>query len=251
MGRLVRLERVDVGRCRRQPRQVERHPPNERPPIGRTDRLQPLLGQLRREKGVDGVRRLSGHRDLRHRRISDRLERPMLPLLVGRLPGAGLLRRGRTSVVGPGSPGLDPFFHDRDLVARQERAGRHFDPAVVLDRGNEQALRGIARHDRRTAVAPLHERRSRIEPQARLRLVVAVALHALLEQERPDLPLEEFVVTARRGLGSLKMAARHDTEGQPARCPHQPEAERAQCCSCLAVHGEPPSIERLLRPLET
>ena len=61
----------------------------------------------------------------------------------------------------------------------------------MADRRDEQALLGLARDDRRARVAAREHRGARVEPQARLLLLGPVALDAVLDQDRPDLRLEE------------------------------------------------------------
>ena len=70
-------------------------------------------------------------------------------------------------------------------------AGRgHLGPLVV-DRLDQQALGRLARHQRRTRVAALEDRLERVEPQPALLLGRRVAGIAALDQERPDVLLEE------------------------------------------------------------
>ena len=76
--------------------------------------------------------------------------------------------------------------------------------------GYELALGGVTRHDDRPCVAAGQERPPAIEPEARLRHLVAVAALALGHQERPHPRLEEGLEFPRRGLGGRRDAAPED-----------------------------------------
>src|SRR5579883_2795839 len=91
-----------------------------------------------------------------------------------------------------------------DLALGQFPLRRHPQLAVLLDRLDDQALAGLARDGRRPAVAPLEERCAAREAQAALRPVGAVALLALLGEDRPDRLLEEL------GRGGIVRAGESD-----------------------------------------
>ena len=70
------------------------------------------------------------------------------------------------------------------LSARQFLAGRHFQSAILLDRGENQAVRGIARRDGRPALASHQQAIAAGEFQAVRLHGRPVASGALLLQER-------------------------------------------------------------------
>ena len=88
----------------------------------------------------------------------------------------------------------------------------------MLDRLDEQALVRLARHGRRPAVAPLEHRLPTREAQPALRLLAAVALLALLDQERPDLLLEERdpvgIIAGARPVPGRRGRAAHGQQGE-------------------------------------
>ncbi len=151
-------------------------------------------------------------RTARRRHRPDRPERPPRSRLVA--VGCG---DGRARVrLGPRQTQLDPPPEAGDLARRELTLRRHLQLAAMLDGRDEQALARLARHGRRAAVAPLEHRIPAREAQPAFRLVAAVALLALLGQERPDLLLEELgragVVRAGRRLAG----DRQQQGGQPA-----------------------------------
>ena len=95
-----------------------------------------------------------------------------------------------------GRPGCalgDPLPQRGDGRLGKLARRRHLQLGVGLRDGlNQQALIRLARHERRPGVAPLERRLAAVEPQARGLLLLAVALEAAVDQDRPDLRLEEF-----------------------------------------------------------
>src|SRR5262249_52605982 len=85
----------------------------------------------------------------------------------------------------------------------------------------QQAFGQITRRRGRSGVAPLQYGRARVEPQAPLLLLGAVARLAALHQDRPDLLLEELerVVSPRRD-------AKEQEEGQHAHVPKTSSSAR-------------------------
>ena len=85
----------------------------------------------------------------------------------------------------------------------------------MADRGDQQALLGVAGHDRRPGVAPRQRPRTRVETQIRLRFLGTVTLDAVLQQDRTHLRLEEAdLLGCRRGRVNLGSHRRGD--GQEA-----------------------------------
>ena len=88
----------------------------------------------------------------------------------------------------------DPFREIADLVVAQSLLRGHFQIGVrVIDGGHQQAALRIARHENGTAVASLHNPRSRVEQQPASQFLRrrAVAFVTPLDQQRPDALLEE------------------------------------------------------------
>ena len=166
---------------RRQARQVEREPADERAAVGDHRRREFVLGELRANEEVDGVafgldacnRRERVHAD-RHGRLRDRLPGPVVEPRIA--DGGG----GRIVGAGPGCIRIDPGSDGGDLILREPLAlGRHHLFGVRRrDPPDEFALRPLPRDDRGTEVAPLEHRSSRVEPQTRFLGVGTVALHA-------------------------------------------------------------------------
>ena len=132
----------------------------------------------------------------------DRLERPVGAVLVGDLVLALAGRRpapSRRRSPGQGAPILTHCVRSAICAASSFFDGGILRTVVgVADRRDEQALLGLARHDRRPRVAAGEHRGPRVEPEARLLLVRPVALDAVVGQDRPDLRLEEPDLLRRR-----------------------------------------------------
>ena len=72
--------------------------------------------------------------------------------------------------------------------------GRHLQLVVgLVDRLDEQALLGMTGHDRRPTIAPLEQRLPRINLEPAARLLAAMTGQTFVDQNRPDLQLEEAV----------------------------------------------------------
>ena len=93
---------------------------------------------------------------------------------------------------GPGSTQGDPAGEDGDFLRAELAVGGHLEPRIV-DRLDDQALLGLAGHDRRPRLAPFEDGLQRVEPQAPFLFLVAVARVALLGEQRPDVLLEEVL----------------------------------------------------------
>ena len=82
-----------------------------------------------------------------------------------------------------------------------------FSVALRLPDGlDQQALVGIAGHDRRPGLAALEQRLARVEPQA-AHLLVGVAVVAVGRQDRPDVRFEELGGRRRRAGSRRRLAA--------------------------------------------
>ena len=109
------------------------------------------------------------------------------------------LRQGPGAVPRIGRSHLHPFLERRDLVVGELAVRRHLQVvALILDRLDDERLRRITSHEGRAGVAPLQHARLRVEQQAPLLVGVGgVAVVAVVDEDRPDLRLEE-----RDGIGT-------------------------------------------------
>ena len=205
VGRVFVEERGHVGLQRRQARQVEARPAQQRRPVGLVRRSQPARLEPGEHEVVDGVARplCVGHRG--HRRPLGRDERPVrLPLgtLVDPEPQGLDLVRAQRVLVGA--------RHDRGIQAQP--VGHPHQRVVGADPVDEQALVGVAGDDDRPPeLAAVRERPlCDVEPQAALSPlpVGPVAREAVLGQDRPDLAGEvDDALRNRRRVGLRELAS--------------------------------------------
>ena len=204
---LVRLERGDFTRRRRQPEEVEREAADQRPPVGLRGGPQLLLGQFRPEERVHrGARAVP--RNLRP------LDGPEGPVIGRHGLGLRLRRREQRGPGGPRSAEGHPFLEGGHAGVGELPVRRHLHFAGVLH-GRDQTALGRLAGDDDGAVGPTREGRvAGVEPKARLLDLRPVAGHAPFDQGRADRPLEEFL----SGRGGVAKARRveGDREGQPA-----------------------------------
>src|SRR5690606_9152426 len=95
----------------------------------------------------------------------------------------------------------DPALERAHGLDRKLSPRRHAEVGVLPTHDlDEEASARIARHDGRSALAAAKETRARVEAQIRTRLLRSrrVALVAMLDEERPDLVLEEGDVLGAR-----------------------------------------------------
>ena len=185
IGGSVGDEGVELGRRRRQPRQIEMDAPAERGPIGLRAWPQPVAGEPVADEEIDRILRRRGPGrvcHLRHRRAHRLPKRPVL---------------------GVRGAGGDPGGEDLLLPGSEHplRVGRGHDDVGVgaVDPGHELAVVGVPRHDRpiprigrgEGVITP-------VEPQAPLArgVVGAVALEAAVGEDRPNLAAEVGPLTA-------------------------------------------------------
>ena len=212
VGRVVGQECVDFLGGRRQPGQVEGRAADQGRLVGLRGGRQAVVEKRLENESVDRVSRpvgpVVGPRidRLGNGRSANGLERPEGAVSGGELRSPvdwprRLRGMGRAIAAGPGCTQGDPAGEDGDFLRAELAGGGHLEPLVV-DRLDEQALVGLAGHDRRSRLAPLENRLQRVEPQAPFLLLVAVARVAVLGQERPDVLLEELLAGGLgRGVG--------------------------------------------------
>jgi hypothetical protein len=217
VGRRVVHEGLHLLGAGRQPEQVEPGPARQRGAVGGRVGLQSLLLQLREHEGVDRVGHALAGGDGRRLGPLDRAEGP--PLAAGRDVGAGgglvagVVRRAGL-VRGPRCAQGHPLHQCLDLrraelaVRRHAQVGIH--PADGLD---QAALLGLAGRDGGAALAAAQQGRPAAHAQAALDLfqLGAVALEAVLREQRPHLVLEEHervVVEGLLGAGHFRINRR-------------------------------------------
>ena len=167
---------LDLGGRRRQPRQVERHPAEERERIGVGRRCEPFRLEPGEHEAVDPVR---GPRGILHGRRTVPLGRHVGPVL-----GVG----GAC-----GDPRREEF-----LLGRREHVialgRRHHDVGIgLVEPGHEFALLGVARHDRAGTAVEFGDRSLTVvepQPAAAIVLVGAVAGETVVREDRPDVAVE-------------------------------------------------------------
>ena len=144
LGRGVREERLRVLWSRGQPGQIKSRPAQPSQLVGRRCRLQAAFLHLGQHEAVDRI--LVPRRVVHGWRLvtDDRLECPVVLLLVCE---ATLLVRWDHCIVllrtGPRSAPLYPIAQDRQLIVGKPACGRHLDPSLVADNGEQSAGRRI------------------------------------------------------------------------------------------------------------
>ncbi len=183
-GLRVRGERVDLGGRRRQAGEVEGDAPQQRLAIGLGRRRQLLVIQPRENEPIDRRAHPGLARDGRQRR-THRLD---VGPVLGNVGGSGAPgRRGGHH----GARG-DPAAQRRQLgVAQRIGVERHAVLAVEAeDAPHQQALLGVAGDHHRPALAALGDVAGAVQPQPAARLLGAVALVAVLLEQRLDVTRE-------------------------------------------------------------
>ena len=119
---------------------------------------------------------------------------------------------------------------------------------AVVDRVDQQALPGVARHDRRARSAAREDRRTRVEPQVALLLGRPVTALASRRQQRPDALLEEL---------DGRRVRRRGLRGPPSRPDAGTTSKRDPTTAAMAVAaagrrpGSPRSDQSLIPPIST
>ena len=155
LGRIVREERLDLLRGRRQAGQVERGAADPGPPVRRMRRRAcPACFELRQEEAIDLIPRPG---DVPRRPAASRSERAGRPTSVAGPRSAGSRRPSSPSVAfeaGHGAPERHPALELRDLAGGQLLLRRHLRFVEIADRPDQQTLVRACRHDSRAAVPP-------------------------------------------------------------------------------------------------
>ena len=147
-----------------------------------------------------------------------RLERPMRPFIAGARSGSSARSFSWRRIDRPRCTECNPLPEGRDGGLGQLAVRRHFQLFVgVRDSLDEQALVGLGRHDRRPGFAPLEHRFAAIQPQARGLLLGSVALHAAVDQDRPDPRLEKLDRFGWKGQAGLRTRFRVVARGPSVR----------------------------------
>ena len=129
---------------------------------------------------------------LGNRRGDNGLPGPMVAFPLLKIEGARVRGRMNASVRRPWSASANPFFQQGNFFCRQLLLRRHLIGVAIADCVDHQALVRLMRHDRRATVASFENRRTRIEPQARLLFLRTMATLAACDQKRTNLAFEEF-----------------------------------------------------------
>ena len=176
VGRVGSQVGLDLSRCRGQPGQIKRDPPQQGDLIGVGRRLEPHLLQARQHESINpatGPVAILHHR----RRVS----------LGGHIGPVRLV----------GGPGGNPADEQVFLFRRQHMVAlrrRHDQVGVGLsDPGDQFTFVGLARHDRLQAAVEFGNRPvPLVKPQPRLpvMLVRTVAGNAVVREDRPDVVIE-------------------------------------------------------------
>ena len=134
-----------------------------------------------REKSIDRI-----SRDRRWRDARERLERPPFPILIRhlRLVARRRLARDERRIIGRTE--VDPRRNLRDHLIRQLRVfRRHRRVVLVPDQFHHPTLVCVERFHRRSLRPAVQQPLARREIKVTLRLLAAVAFHAMLAQQRP------------------------------------------------------------------
>ena len=165
--------------------EIECGAPQQSDAIAWRSGLQALPTQLLENESVNGILACGD------RHMFQRLEFPgIFGAVIPRRLGLGV-------TFGPGRSKFDPAANRRDIGIGQFASRRHFEGAGLLDRGNEQALGGVVRNDRRTAFASAQHPISRIEAEIAYLLTLAMTTFALLFQDGADMVQEDGATLVR------------------------------------------------------
>ena len=242
---VVREELGHLRRVGRKTDEVEVRPSRERPRIGLADRIDSGIAQALQHEAIDLVPgpvvvRKHGNRRFHHRSV-----RPVLPPLpvgieprVACPPVLGLFRRSHPRVRGPH---LDPLADRVDLGLREPPSRRHGELLVLVGHGPEERARGrVTGNQDHAGLATDQQAFGMGQVEAALQRVeiLAVALEAVLDEDRTDPGLEELDPTGvepeRGGLVLVEDGGRHRPADQDGQEWHPTTLEFE------SAHGAPP-----------
>ena len=115
----------------------------------------------------------------------------------------------------------DPGHEIGDVLIRERIVGRHLQFAAAPHGRHEQAVLGLARHDRRPAIAAVGKRGPRVNAQPARLLVGPVTFRAVGNKDRPNLQLEK-----RLGVGPSRPASAHSAAAKSSPGPKQLRVRR-------------------------
>ena len=169
----------------------------------------------------EAIKRVLGPRgvlDGRSGRVRDRLEGPEFPAGNDvddalRFGGLGGVTRSRIRCAA-----FNPFFEDGDFVRGQPAFRGHREILVEIAHSfDDEALREVARDDRRSVVAAVSPAGARVEREAAFGFLVRrMAVVAPLDQHRAHLRLEEQVIVT----GGQEGQRRQEQGGDGAEAGH-------------------------------
>jgi hypothetical protein len=183
------MDRLDG---RRKSRQVEGEPAQPRFSRSRGCCVEPCVLELGSDEPVDGVLREARVLDVRRFDGGGCIPAPVgraarVEVERGTVIGAG----GRSRLIGPVGPVLDPVLEDRELVGRELPLGGHGEVCVLAACGlDHQALVGLTRDQRGTTRATSADEVPVVQAEPRLLLLRSVALDASGHEQRAHGALE-------------------------------------------------------------
>ena len=220
LRQLVRQEGVDLVGRRREARQRERRPAQERRLVGHSGRLDPLRVEPGYHEGVDWIDHVGGIMDGWKRCPNRGRERPEGPLR-DRVKRRLQRRRFDPSCRMMGA-GIDPGADRLNSLVGKLPVGRHGEGLVgIPDRAGEDTFSRRPRHDHRPCLPARRKPSERIEPQAPLLLLRAVTRHAVRSEKRGNL-------FGKKGCGIGRRNGRRHLRGsgRDRRQPRQPRQEQ-------------------------
>ena len=234
LRRLVRQEGVDLIGRRREARQCERCPSQERCLVGHGRRFDPLSVEPGDHKGVDWIGHVGGIMDGWKRCPERGRERPEGPLRdrVKRR----LQRRRFDLSIGMVGPAIDPAADQLKSLVGELPVGRHGEGLVgIADRAGEDTFSRRPRHDHRPRLPARRKPGERIEPQAPLLLLGAVTRHAVGSEKRGNLLGKKLGAVARRH-GRRPLGGRGPDPRQPGK-PRKEKRHRRGAKSAPSTRG--------------
>ncbi len=213
IGRFIRDKGFDLLGRGRQADQIERHPPEPNPPIGRRRGREFRVFHPFEHKRIQRPFDPCGVLNRRRIGFSRRLERPELAGLREvdvRLRRDGRLLAGFSRI---GRAHFDPLFEVRNDFRIQFAFGGHLE-ALVIEGLDQQAFVGLAGHDRRPGIPARDEPIAGIQIQVPLEFALrlrGMARGTLFDQHRADAFLEKVDSRiVRRPRGQVKTQNQHE-----------------------------------------